>query len=479
MDELKRKILSGLIWRYTERFGNQVMQFVISIVLARLLTPDDFGLIALNTIFLVIAGLLTDSGFISAIIQKKEIDQLDLSTVFFVNLFIATTLYLLLFFLSPQIAIFYNTRELIPLLRVQSLILFFSALDGVQNALLSRKMQFKKSFRITLTSTIINGGAGIFLAYKGFGVWSLIISQLLGRCTSTVLLWSTIGWRPSLEFSYSRFKGMFAFSSRFLGVGLLTAIFNNIISVFIGRFYTKAQLGFYNRGHTLPALVVDNITNTIGQVMLPALSSCQDDKQRIKNILRQLLVCGCYCLFFFLILLAAVAKPLIIVLYTEKWVDCVPFLQISCLGFLLYPLNQANQVAINSVGRSDLHLKYDIIKKIVILIFLVCSIPFGIYVMILAFSISSIISALISTIPCGRLINYSGWEQCKDIFPSLLIALIVGIIVWALHLIISDAFICLVTQVIVGIILFLTVSHMLKIEGYLRIRNMIISLRAK
>lgn len=465
MDTLSKQILSGLLWRYLEKFGNQIVQFAVSIILARILSPSDFGTIALNTIFLVIATLLTDSGFVSAVIQKKEIDQKDLSTVFYANIAIAIFLYAILYIFAPYIAKFYETPILTRLLRWQALILIFSALNGVQQALLSRQMLFKKSFKITFTATSMNGIVGISMALLDYNLWSLIGGQLVAAATTTIMFWIIIGWRPTYEFSLSRLKQMLGFSSRFMSVGLLTAIYNNILSVFIGKQYPKAQLGYYQRGQTLATLVVDNLVNSLGQVLLPALSKCQSDKQVIIQKTRQAIVYSSFVVFFLMIMLIVLAKPIILFLYGPQWESSIPFLQLTCIGYLFYAINQVNQITICSIGRSDLHLKYDLIKKVVMTICIIIGSFGGIYWMICGYSIAMIISACISTIPVGREIGYDLFQQLHDISSVFIAALISGFCAYLFSSISTSTIICLIVQSVIGCIIYLSLSILLKIDG--------------
>lgn len=479
MDVLSKQIIFGIVWRYAEKFGNQLVQFGVSVVLARILLPSDFGTVALNAFFLVIATLLTESGFGSAIIQKKEVDQLDLATVFYSNLTIAAVMYGLLFVAAPYIAEFYNSPIVAPLLRVQALILIFYASNGVHTALLSRRMLFKKSFKITFTATIINGVVGVSMALSGYGLWSLVFSQLASAFLTTVMYWLMIGWRPTWEFSWKRLREMFGFSSRFMSVGLLTAVYGNILSVVIGKRYSSTQLGYYNRGQALPALAIDNLANSLGQVLLPALSSCQDRNDLIISRFRQAIVYSSYGIFFVLTMLIVLAKPLILFLYGETWAPSVPFLQIVCVGYFFYAINQVNQITVCSVGRSDLHLNYDLIKKGVMTAILLASIPFGIYQMVWGYSISMIISACISTIPTGRVIGYGLFRQIRDIGPALIAALVAGFCAFLLADVVVSNILCLLIQFSAGAMVYLVLSFMLKLDGILliigflpRIRNL-------
>lgn len=460
----KNKVLSSLFWKLTERGGTQGIQFILQIVLARLLVPQDFGIIALITIFIVIANVFIQSGFSSALIQKKNADSTDFSSVFYLSLFVTGLLYAILFFAAPIIADFYRESQLIFIIRVLSISLFFGAVNSVQNAVVSRNMQFRRFFFSSLGGIIPSGIIGVMMAYMGYGVWALVWQQFINQFFITLILWFTVKWRPKLVFSLSRLKIMFSFGWKLLCSSLLDTIYNNLYGLIIGKVFDPAMLGFYNRGDAFPNIIVNNIDGSIGSVMFPVLSANQDDKSRLKTMVRRSIVTSSFIIFPIMIGLAMCAEPLIKILLTDKWLPCVPFLQLLCLSYALWPIHTANLQAINALGRSDIFLKLELIKKGIGVVCLCISIPFGVYVMVGLRVIMSFISTFINSFPNRRLLNYSFQEQWFDIIPSLILSVIMGIIVYMIHFIGWNAWLTLIVQIFVGIFSYISLAVIFKLE---------------
>lgn len=462
----KSKVLSSLLWKLMERGGTQGIQFVVTIVLARILLPEEFGLIVLVTIFIAISTVFVQSGFNTALIQKKNADEIDFSSVFYLSLFVASLLYIVLFSVAPFIAIFFEEPGLASVLRILSLTLFFGAFNSIQIAVIARKMQFKKLFVSSLGAIILSGTVGIAMAYTNFGVWALVGQQLTNQIIVTVILWVTVKWRPKLIFSLERIRALFSYSWKLLVSSLLDALYKNITSLFIGKMFSPAMLGFYNRGEQLPNLIVNNIDGSIQAVMLPTLSSHQDNKQRVKEIVRRSIVTSSFLIFPLMMGMAVIAEPLIKLLLTEKWLPAVPFLQIFCASYAFRPIHTANLQAINALGRSDIFLRLEIVKKILGLIILGISIPFGVYAMALGVFISSVLSTFINAYPNLQLINYSFQEQWRDIFPSILLSLVTGTVVYCIGRIGMGEISTLIIQVVVGIAVYVGLAKALRLESY-------------
>lgn len=461
----KAKVLSSLFWKLMERGGTQGIQFIVQIVLARLLLPEDYGLITLVTIFIAFANVFVQSGFNTALIQKKDADEVDFSSVFYLSLFVAALLYVVLFFTSPLIANFYRDPQLITVIRVLSIILFFGAFNSIQNAYVSKNMMFKKLFFSSLTAILVSGIVGVIAAYMGYGVWALVIQQLSNQFMITLILWFTVKWRPRFLFSFKRVKVLFAYGWKLLASALLNTLYMDIRTLIIARIYSPAILGFYNRGKQFPQLIVSNIDGSIQSVMLPTLSAHQDDKLRVKDMVRRSIVTSSFIMLPMMVGLAVVAEPLVKILLTDKWLPSVPFLQIFCASYTLMPIHTANLQAINALGRSDIFLRLEITKKVIELIILGISIPFGVYAMAWGALLSSVISTFVNAYPNLRLLNYSYTEQFKDIIPSLLIALIMGAAIYSFnYLIILDGII-LVSQIILGIIIYIGLAKVFKLES--------------
>ncbi len=463
----KSKILSSLFWKLMERGGTQGIQFIVQIVLARLLLPEDYGIIALITIFITISNVFVQSGFNTALIQKKDADETDFSSVFYLSLFVAGLLYVILFFSAPFIANFYEEPQLIPVLRVLSFTLFFGAFNSIQNAIVARKMVFKKLFFSSLGAIIVSGTAGIVAAYAGLGVWALVAQQLTNQLSITIILWFTVKWRPKLLFSFEKIRGLFSYGWKLLVSALIDTLYMDIRSLIIGKIYSPAMLGFYNRGKQFPALIVTNINGSIQSVMLPALASHQDNRVRVKDMVRRSIVTSSFIMFPAMVGLAVVAEPVVKILLTDKWLPAVPFLQIFCACYALMPIHTANLQAINALGRSDIFLKLEIIKKIIGLIILGISIPYGVYAMAWGALLSGVISTFINAYPNLKLLDYSYLEQWKDIMPSLLISLVMGLVVYTLKLLNIAVWQILILQIVVGVVLYIILAKLFKIESFM------------
>lgn len=467
----KNDVLSSLVWKFMECGGSQAINFLVSIILARLLTPKDYGIIALITIFINLANVFIQTGFNTALIQKKDADELDFSTVFYISLFIATLLYILLFFASPYIAEFYGQSLLIPILRVLAITLFFGAVNSIQIAIISRNMQFKKLFYRNLGAMIISGVVGITMAYKGFGVWSLVGQQLTNQIISTIIMWFTVKWRPRILFSFERLKGLLSYGWKILVSNLISTLFLNLRDIIIGKIYNPSMLGYFNRGRQFPALIITNIDGSIQSVMLPTYSSEQDNRKRVKEMVRRSITTSSFIIFPMMVGLAIVAEPLVKILLTDKWLPCVPFLQIFCATYMLMPIHTANLQAIQALGYSGILLKLEIIRKTLELIVLLVSLKYGIYMIALGTLLTSIISLIINSYPNIKLLNYSYKEQLKDVIPSLILSIIMGAAVYSIQFIGISAGLTLLIQIFIGLIIYIMLARIFKIECYTYLFN--------
>ncbi|WP_097027911.1 lipopolysaccharide biosynthesis protein [Clostridium peptidivorans] len=463
----KSKVLASLFWKLMERGGTQGIQFIVQIALARLLVPDDYGVIALIAIFITIANVFVQSGFNIALIQKKDVNETDFSSVFYLSLLVASLLYIILFFIAPSIATFYHEVQLILILRVLSITLFFGAFNSIQNAVISRKMQFKKLFFSSLGAMLVSGTIGIVFAYTGFGVWALVAQQLINQFMITTILWFTVKWRPKLVFSFKRVKGLFSYGWKLLVSSLIDTLYMNLRSLIIGKIYNPATLGFYNRGDQFPQIIVTNINGSIQSVMLPAIASEQDNRQRVKGMVRRSIATSSFILFPMMVGLAVIAEPLVIVLLTDKWLPCVPFLQISCASYALWPIHTANLQAINALGRSDIFLRLEVIKKLIGLIVLWISINYGAYGIAIGTLVSGIISTFINAYPNLKLLKYSYKEQCKDILPSLILSLIMGAIIYNIKWFNMQSWLTLILQIFFGSFIYIIMANIFKLECYI------------
>lgn len=459
-------IIKSLFWKLLERSGTQGIQFIIQIILARLLLPEEYGIIAIVMVFISLANVFVQSGFNTALIQKKDVDELDFSSVLYLSLLVATILYIVMYFVAPFIAGFYNEPLLVPVLRVLSITLFIGAFNSIQNAFVAKYMLFKKLFASSMGAVIVSGIIGIIAAYSGFGVWALVVQQLTNQLSIAIILWFTVKWRPQLIFSFKRLKTLFSYGSKLLASGLLDTLYNNLRTLIIGRIYTPDILGFYNRGQQFPQLIVSTIDGSIQSVMLPALSSQQHNKTKVKNMMRRAIVSSSFLVFPMMAGMVVVAEPLVKIVLTEKWIDSVLFLQIFCFSYALMPIHTANLQAINALGRSDIFLRLEVIKKILGLAILAFSLPFGVNAIALGQVVSSIISTFINAYPNRHLLNYSYKEQFIDIMPSLSISIAMGLVVYLFNFLSLPPWQILITQIISGITIYTLLAKVFKNESF-------------
>jgi len=462
----KSAVITSLIWKLMERSGVQGVQFIVQIILARLLLPEDYGIIALIAIFITIANVFVQSGFNTALIQKKDTDETDFSSVFYLSLFISAVLYTILFFTAPSISSFYNEPKLVIIIRILSITLFFGVFNSIQYAIISRTLQFKKLFISSVCSVTVSGIISIILAYTGFGVWALVTQQIINQFLVVIVLWFLIKWRPKLIFSIKKVKSMFSYGWKLLVSSLIDTLYMDLRSLIIGKVYSSATLGFYNRGKQFPQYIVTNVNGSIQSVMLPVLSSEQDNRNKVKDMVRRSISISSFIIFPTMVGLAVVAEPMIKIILTEKWLPAVPFLQIYCITYALLPIHTANLQAINALGRSDIFLKLEIIKKVIGLSILFISLNYGVYAIALGGVVSGIISSVVNAYPNKKLLGYSYLEQIKDIIPSLFLSLFMGIVAYSIKFLGFTTWVTLFMQITSGVILYYLISKLLKIECF-------------
>lgn len=460
------KVFTNLIWRFAERCGAQIVAFIVSVVLARILAPEDYGTIALITVFTTILQVFVDSGLGNALIQKKNADDLDFSTVFFTNIAFCSVLYLGIFLCAPLISSFYGRSEMIPYIRVLSLTVLISGVKNVQQAYVSRKMLFKKFFFSTLGGTIIAAIVGIIMALTGFGVWALVAQQVINLTIDTAILWITVKWRPHRMFSFERLKGLFSFGWKLLVSSLIDTIYGDIRQLIIGKIYTSADLAYYNQGKKIPNLIVTNINTSIDSVLLPAMSNVQEDREHVKNMTRRSIKVSVYIMAPLMIGVAFIAEPLVRLILTDKWLPCVPYLVIFCITFMFYPIHTANLNAIKALGRSDLFLKLEIMKKVVGMIALLSTMWFGVMAMAYSLLVTSLLSQIINSWPNRKLLNYSYIDQLKDIFPSILLAVFMGVCVNLVSWLALPDLLTIIIQVVLGAVIYILGSIIFKIDSF-------------
>ena len=451
---LKQATTKGLFWSSVERFSNQGVQFVFSIILARLLSPSDYGIIAMVTIFFAVAQSFVDSGFSNALVRKTDRVEEDLSTCFYFNIGVGIIAYIVLFLIAPLVANFYSQPILSPIIRITGLEVMLNSLCVVQQALFTIKIDFKSQAKITLSATVISGIVGILLAYQGYGIWALVWQGVASSIVRMGLLWLMSKWRPRTGFSKSSFNYLFGYGSKLLASGLLDTIYNNIYPIVIGKFYNPAQLGNYSRALGWAQLPSANITSILQRVTFPVLSAIQDDTLRLQNSYRRLLKLSAFIVFPLMMGLAAIASPLIRVILTAKWDGCVLYLQILCFALMLYPIHAINLNLLQVKGRSDLFLRLEIIKKIIGVVILIITIPLGITAMCLGMVFSSIICLIINTYYTSRFIDVGLLTQLKDLKIILINSLVMGGGIYILTSFIDIEGLKLVMGIVIGLLFY-------------------------
>ncbi len=462
----RKAVFSNLIWRFMERCGAQLVSVVVSFVLARMLDPAVYGLVAKVTIITSIMLVFVDSGMANSLIQKKDPDDLDFSSVFFFNVAFCLVLYVGLFFAAPLIAEYNGQPELTAIVRVLGLTVVVAGVKNVQQAYVSKTMQFKRFFFATLGGTAVSAAVGIAMAYKGFGVWALVAQQLSNVTINTCVLWLTVGWRPKAMFSLERLRALLGYGWKLLASGLLDTVYNKLREIFIAVFYTDTDLAFYNRGNALPNLIVENINSSIDSVLLPVLSAEQDHAEQVREMTRRAIKVSSYIIMPLMMGLAVCAEPFVRFFLTEKWLPCVPYLRIFCFTYSFYPLHTANLNAIKAMGRSDLFLILEIVKKAVGITALLLTMRLGVYPMALSLLATSVLSQIINAWPNSRLLNYSYLRQLADLLPTILLAAAMGACVYPVSLLGLSDIVTLVIQVLLGVLVYVLGSKLLRIDSF-------------
>ncbi len=476
MSSLKDKTVKGVIWSAVDRFSAQGIQFVFSILIARLLVPEDYGVVAMLNIFLAVSQTFIDSGFGTALIRKIDRTEEDFSTVFYFNIVVATLFYFALFFAAPAIANFYNTPLLESITKVVALNLIINSLSGIHNAKLSIAIDFKSRAKISIISTLLTGAVGLWMAYAGYGVWALVVQNLFSSAIRTVLLWVIVKWYPKLVFSWKSFKELFSFGSKLLASALLDTVYNNVYSLVIGKVFSPSTLGVYSRAAGLAEFPSSNITSVLQGVTFPVLSSIQEEETRLADAYKRFIRVSAFIVFPLMIGLAAVADPFIRIVLTDKWAGTIPLLQIICFAMMWYPVHAINLNLLQVTGRSDYFLKLEVIKKIQGVVILIITLPLGIVAMCFGRVLSSIISLVWNTYYTKKLINYGFASQMKDLLHIIVHSIIMGLIVFAIVYFIPSMWLKLIVGVSVGVIYYMTGAYIMKFP---EMKELIIILKKK
>ena len=461
---LKDKTVKGVFWSSLDRFSTQGIQFVFGILIARLLLPSDFGVIAMLNIFMAVAGTFIDSGFSSALVRKLDRTQTDYSTVFYFNIAVACLAYAGLWLAAPYIAVFYNIPLLESVTKVVGLNLIIGAFSGIQNAILTIEIDFKLRAKISVFTCVVTGIVGLWMAYTGYGVWALVFQALSGSLLRTVMLWIFVKWHPSLVFSWKSFKELFSFGSKMLASGLLDTTYNNIYTIVIGKCFASGSLGLYSRADSLAQYPSSNITSVLQSVTFPVLSTIQNERERLADAYKRFLRMSAFIIFPLMVGLAVVADPFIRIVLTDKWEGAIYLLQIICFSMMWYPIHSINLNLLMVKGRSDYFLKLEIYKKILGVAILCVTIPLGLVAMCYGRVFSSVVCLGLNTYYTNKLIGYGFWKQIKDLYPILMQSLIMGILVFFVVNQLSSLGAQLFFGIVVGAIYYILSSYFLKFK---------------
>lgn len=464
-NQIKSKMTYGVTWKFSEKILIQIVQFVLQIILARILNPEDFGLIAILTVFITLSDIVILYGVTTALVQKKDINQIEMSSVFFINIGLSLVIYAILFFCSPLISKFYEEEQLTNLLRILSLNIIFGALCAVHNVIITRALDFKKSFIRNAFNVAVQAFVGIFCACNGFGVWSLVLSKISGCVVGSLTLLILVKWHPSCQFSWKRVRPLFRFSSKMLANNFLGSILQNISSLVIGKYYSSAELGYYQKGQQFPQTAMAAVDGSMSEVLYPSFSSMQSDLNLVKRALSRSMKLSMYLVMPILVGGIVVARPLVLLLLGTKWEPCIPFFQLQCIVCMFWPLAARNQ-ALNAIGKSTITLITSLIANTIVLIFIFIGIRYSIFIAMIGTIVSNLLTLFISSYFTKKYIGYSITDLLKDIAPTTLLAIFMGGCVYLISFFGFSNLITLLFQVILGIIIYIGISLLLKIETF-------------
>lgn len=464
--EKKDSALAGVIWAFAERILAQVVSLTVSVILARLLLPEEYGIVSLVMVFITIANVFVSHGLGDALIQKKNADTVDFSTIFYCNIIISILIYVVLFIAAPFIASIYKNPVLIPVIRVFSIRIPVAAINSIQHAYVSKHMQFRKFFFSTLGGTLISGIVGVWMAYRGFGVWALVAQYLTNTTIDTIVLFITVKWRPTLQFSKTSAKELVSFGWKATLSALLNSVYTSLRSLIIGKVYSSADLAYYNKGNTYPSLIITNINTSISRVTYPVLSNNKGDKGKYIELLRRSVRVTSYMVLPCLVLLMVIARPFISFLLTDKWLPSVPFLQILCIYWMAQPMLTSYDNTMKSLGRSDLQLRVEILSKIVGVLLIIASMWISTLALAISATITAFASGVIAMLTIRGIVDYKPTEQLKDYGTPLAISLSIGIPIYFLSYLSIQSFLMMFIQAILFLAFYLFITKKMKMEGY-------------
>ncbi len=470
--DLKSNVFSNFLWKFAERLGSQLVTFTVSLVLAWFIDPDSYSVITIVTIIITLCNLFVTSGFGNSLVQKKDADNVDFSTVLWFSLAGAGSVYVLLFIAAPFCETFFSIPLLCPVIRIMGLRLFISAFNSVQEAYVARTMQFRRFFFSTLGGTVISGGVGILMAMSGFGVWSVVTQYLVMSAVSTLVLWFTVGWRPEAKFSFSRLKGLLSFGWKVLASGMLDEIYNNMRFFIVGKVCPGDRVSVYNNGQRIPNLIVDNVNSSLYSVLFPAFSRSQHDIEKVREMTRRSIRTCLYVMMPLMVGIAVCAEPIVMLILPESWHGCIPFIRISAIMYSVVPLQTANMQSVKAIGRSDVTLVLEIIKKALgfFALFLIVAMKDSISDVTMAIALvtmgASFLFALINTVPNKMYLGYRFRDQIADVLPVALICALMGGAAWAVGMLPIPTALSLILQVTVGVAVYLLLSVITKNDSF-------------
>lgn len=475
MTDLKQKTVSGLLWSFIDQFANLGITFIIGIILARLLSPKEFGLIGMIAIFIAVSESFINSGFSQALIRKKNCTDTDYSTVFFFNLATGILFFLILFFTAPIIAHFFKEPILEPMVKVLGIVLIIDSLTFIQRTILTKRIDFKLQARISVIASVGSGIIAIYMAFIGFGVWSLVAQRLSRQALNSLFLWLWNRWKPLLVFSIQSFKELFGFGSKLLASGLIDTLYRNIYYLVIGKYFSAQDLGFYTRADNFRNLPSQSLNGIISRVSYPVLASIQDDVPQLKSKYKILIRSTMFITFVLMLGMAAVAEPMIHTLIGAKWEPAIIYLQMLCFVGMMYPLHALNLNMLQVQGRSDLFLKLEVIKKIIAIPTIVIGVFFGIKIMIVGMMVNTLIAYYLNSYWSGVKIGYSFKQQVKDILPSFFLALTMGVAVYFIGLLLPFSYpLILLIQIVSGGLFVLVISEVTKFRDYIFAKQLVL-----
>ena len=477
--ETNGSVKSNLFWKLLERFSSQGVSFIITVVLARILQPSEFGTLALLMVFINLLQIFVDSGLGSALIQKKGADEEDFSTVLIFNLILSVLMYSIMFLISPLIANFYKQPDLTLVIRVLSCTILISGLKNIQISRIAVSMQFKNLFFATLSGAILSGFLGIHMAYNGYGVWALVFQIVVNALISTIVLWIVMRWKPKITFSLTRLKDLASFGWKIFFTSLINTIYDDVTILIIGKIFSAEELAFYDQGRKYPQVIISNINTSLDSVLFPAMSRSQDNQTALLELTKKSIILSSYILFPIMAWLAVCANSLITLIVTDKWLQSVPYVYIFCFFYALYPINTANINVLKATGRSNVLLTLEIIKKIYGIGILLITLKYGVLYIAVGLAFSGLINCIITALPVRKIVGYSLIHEIRDIFPTILITVALSFTIYTVGLFISPLFYKVLVQTAVGVIEYIILSVLTRNKAYKYYKQLMITLLKK